>query len=97
MAALATFVGYQLSGHDFTPTKAFVTLSLLNMIRYIRLLLQRKMPYFVRRFPLAYLPVMIMSVSADMVAFGRIQKFLGVTEVSSPQPGPNFDKKILIR
>lgn len=81
MAALATFVGYQLSGHAFTPTKAFVTLSLLNMIR----------------FPLAYIPVMIMTISANIVAFSRIQKFLSQPEAVPPVRGPNTDKMVLIR
>lgn len=33
IVSLATFVGYVLVGNDFTPSKAFVTLSLLNLIR----------------------------------------------------------------
>jgi hypothetical protein len=44
MASLATFVGYQVSGHTFTPTKAFVTLSLLNMIRWAQYKKKKKKP-----------------------------------------------------
>lgn len=72
MAALATFVGYQLSGHVFTPTKAFVTLSLLNMIRYHKgLITWELIIIIINRFPLAYIPVMIITVSANVVAFSR--------------------------
>jgi hypothetical protein len=100
MASLATFVSYVFTGHHLSPTKAYVVLSLLNMIRYetaptiphtyIYLFLND-------RFPLAYIPVMIITVSANMVAFGRVQKFLAHPETVSPLPGPNKDKKVLIK
>lgn len=49
------------------------------------------------RFPLAYIPVMIITISANMVAFGRVQKFLAQPEATPPQPGPNVSKKVLIK
>eukprot|EP01111_Echinosteliopsis_oligospora_P007904 TRINITY_DN2325_c0_g1_i1.p1 TRINITY_DN2325_c0_g1~~TRINITY_DN2325_c0_g1_i1.p1 ORF type:complete len:1459 (-),score=347.50 TRINITY_DN2325_c0_g1_i1:133-4509(-) len=79
MAALATFVAYVLSGNELTATKAFVTLSLINLIR----------------FPLAYIPVAILNISANIVAFGRIQKFLDQAEAVIPKHGNRTEKVVI--
>jgi len=80
MSALATFVAYVLSGNTLTATKAFVTLSLINLIR----------------FPLAYIPVAILNISANIVAFGRIQKFLDQAEAVPPKRGNRLDRKVVV-
>jgi ABC-type multidrug transport system fused ATPase/permease subunit len=63
--SLATFIGYTVSGNDLTPEKAFVALSLFNLLR----------------FPLLMLPMLINSVVQAMVSMTRVTRFLSLAEV----------------
>jgi len=64
--SLATFVAYTTSGNDLTPEKAFVALSLFNLLR----------------FPLLMLPMLINSVVQAQVSMSRVVRFLTLEEVN---------------
>lgn len=58
--SLATFISYTYSGNNLTPEKAFVALSLFNLLR----------------FPLVMLPMLIASIVQAQVSMARVVKFL---------------------
>lgn len=51
----------------------------------------------INRFPLYFIPVAILNISANIVSFGRIQKFLDQPEVRPVRPVTNSQTKIAIR
>ena len=65
IVSLVTFVCYTTTGHDLTPEKAFVSLSLFNLLR----------------FPLAMLPYMITSLVEADVSRKRLTDYLLKAEV----------------
>ncbi|XP_062499702.1 multidrug resistance-associated protein 1-like [Corticium candelabrum] len=60
MVSLATFATFTLTGHDLTPSKAFVALSLFNILR----------------FPLSMLPMLVSFMVETFVSVQRVTKFL---------------------
>lgn len=58
--SLATFATFTLTGHDLTPSKAFVALSLFNILR----------------FPLSMLPMLVSFMVETFVSVQRVTKFL---------------------
>jgi ABC-type multidrug transport system fused ATPase/permease subunit len=64
--SLATFIAYTMAGNDLTPDKAFVALSLFNLLR----------------FPLVMLPMLISAIVQAMVSAKRVQQFLQLDEVN---------------
>lgn len=64
MVSLVTFITYTLMGNDLTAQKAFVSLSLFNLLR----------------FPLAMLPMMITALVEASVSLKRIRNFLLLEE-----------------
>lgn len=82
--SLATFIAYTGSGNALTPEKAFVALSLFNLLR----------------FPLVMLPMLISAVVQAQVSLARVTKFLTLPEVDQsnvirlPIPtGPDADSQ----
>ena len=65
--SLATFITYTTSGNALTPEKAFVALSLFNLLR----------------FPLVMLPMLISAVVQAQVSVARVTKFMKLAEVDA--------------
>lgn len=65
MVSLATFATYALTGHPLTPDKAFVALSLFNILR----------------FPLTMLPMLVSFMVEAYVSMKRVTKFLLMDEL----------------
>jgi ABC-type multidrug transport system fused ATPase/permease subunit len=67
MVSVATFATYSLTGHDLTPEKAFVGISLFNILS----------------FPLAMLPMLVSFLVEVRVSLKRISSFLQKDELDS--------------
>lgn len=65
--SVATFATYSLTGHNLTPAKAFVGISLFNILS----------------FPLAMLPMLVMFLVEVRVSLKRILSFLQNDELDS--------------
>ncbi|XP_068732556.1 multidrug resistance-associated protein 1-like [Montipora capricornis] len=65
MVALATFTIYVLTGNELTANKAFVALSLFNILRY----------------PITFLPNVIISMIQGKVSIDRLTHFLNLEEL----------------
>ncbi|XP_048588406.1 multidrug resistance-associated protein 1 [Nematostella vectensis] len=65
LVSLATFTVYVLTGNELTATKAFVAISLFNILR----------------FPLAVFPRNIVNLIQAQVSFSRLTEFLNMEEV----------------
>jgi ATP-binding cassette, subfamily C (CFTR/MRP), member 1 len=67
---IVSFAAYQLSGNDLTPAKTFTSLAFFTLLR----------------FPLGFLPQIILSIVSARVALTRIAGFLGQSEVGDSDP-----------
>lgn len=76
LVSLVTFICYTTIGNELTPQKAFVALSLFNLLR----------------FPLAMLPFMITSIIEADVSRKRITNFLNLAEASKQKRKKEIEK-----
>jgi hypothetical protein len=76
LVSLVTFICYTTIGNELTPQKAFVALSLFNLLR----------------FPLAMLPFMITSIIEADVSRKRITNFLNLAEASKQKWKKEMEK-----